>query len=104
MKTVDKLGKILLTIGRVFSSSSLIYHLLGMEVAIRHFCGGMWREAGRSEGGVVPVQYGFYPVECQPLQWFYRSSALCHSVGSCQERGTNGGKRGLVYKAGLPLE
>lgn len=54
MKTVEKLGKILLTIGRAFSSSSLIYHLLGMEVTILHFCGGMWRGAGRSEGGSGP--------------------------------------------------
>lgn len=66
-----------------------------------------WYMEGSRPGarwGAAAVQHGFYPVEYQLLQRLYRSSALCHSVGSCQEREANGGKRGLVYKAGSPLE
>lgn len=51
MNTVKKLGKILVTIGSVIFCSSLIHRLLGMEVPTLHFCGGMWRGAGRIEGG-----------------------------------------------------
>jgi len=104
MKTVKKLGKISVTIGRVVSVS-LVYCLLGVW---KSPCCTSVVVFGEKQAGLkgvaAAVQYGFYPIECQPLQQLYRSSALCRSGGSCQERGANGGKRGLVYKVGSPLE
>lgn len=69
---------------------------MGIESPRDALRGGMRR-------GAAAAQHGFYPVERQPLQRLYRSSALCRSEGCCQERVANGGEQGLVYKAGSPF-
>lgn len=47
----EEVGKILGTISRVILRSSLVYCLLGMEILMPRFCGGMWKKAGRREEG-----------------------------------------------------
>lgn len=58
------------------------------------FLSWLW---GRKQAG------GFHSTECQPLQSLCRSSALCCSVGSCQERGEMGEKEVWIIKQACPL-